>query len=439
MFRVAGHPRVLTSIVCCALLGVAVAACLFMSGEALATNGQEPIGWGQRAVARGGADVAVGGGPLSMNQNPATLAQLARREVEIGPQWLYTDQHFRNVRNRKAGRLDNVLLPNLALGWPVGDTCVVGIGVFAQAGLGSDYKINAAMFPNEYMDVDADFSLAKIAAGAAIKITDDLMIGATLNVGQAEMDMRAVVGPAWLAIDKAKGTGIGGTVGVLYQATKKLRLGAAYFTPIWFHDLKADRGMIRTSPLIPGPPISPPAGAAWEYKNVSLDGWTFPQKFAVGANYDATDKWRLMGELRWVQNGTSSFDRQDAKFRQGRYNAPDMTPDVGLKQKDQFIWIFGTEYDVLKNLTVAAGYNYGRSPVRDRYLFPVAPAITEHHLTMGVRYHTKNFYVGLAYVRAFTKKLRSGSYNAIDGGVDYGAARNDHDQHSVMLGAGLNF
>ena len=52
--------------------------CLCVAPVAWATNGQEPVGWGQRAVGRGGADVAIGGGPLSMNMNPATLAQLAR-------------------------------------------------------------------------------------------------------------------------------------------------------------------------------------------------------------------------------------------------------------------------------------------------------------------------------------------------------------------------
>ena len=423
--------------VCAAIVG------LFLASAAWATNGQEPVGWGAKAIARGGADVGVGSGPISMNQNPATLAQLVQRELELGPQVLVPNVHFQNARNKKVSRFNDVVLPNAAYGMPLGERVAIGLGAFVQSGLGVDFKLAHAMWPGEEMSTETEFAVMKLSAGAAVKATDKLKLGAALNVGQANWDFRAVVGPAWLSVENASGMGIGGTVGAMLEATDKLTLGASYSSPIWFRgDLETDKGEARFSPLAPNPPGSYPQGASFEYERVYMKNFQFPQKASVGACYKVTDKWRVMAEVRWVDNSDSTFDHCLVKFRRGIDPAPDLDARLELEQREQFIYIIGTEYDLHPNWTVAVGYNHGEKPNRDRFLFPACPSICERHFTCGVRYHQESFYVGLSYVRAFTAKIRSTGSNGrndIDGGADYGNAEIRHNQHSLILGLGWRF
>ena len=414
---------------------VAAIVGLLLASAAWATNGQEPVGWGAKAIARGGADVGVGSGPISMNQNPASLAQLVRRELELGPQVLIPNVHFQNARNKKVSRFNDVVLPNAAYGMPLGDRVAIGLGAFVQSGLGVDFKLAHAMWPGEEISTETEFAVMKLSAGVAVKATDKLKLGAALNVGQANWDFRTVVGPVWLSVENANGLGVGGTVGAMLEATDKLTLGASYCSPIWFRgDLETDKGEVRFSPLI--------GGGHNEYERVYMKNFQFPQKASVGASYKVTDKWRVMTEVRWVDNSDSTFDHCQVKFRRGVHGAGDLDARLELEQREQFIYIIGTEYDLHPNWTVAVGYNHGEKPNRERFLFAACPSIVERHFTCGIRYHQEAFYVGLSYVRAFTAKIRSTGSNGrndIDGGIDYGNAKIRHNQHSVILGLGYRF
>ena len=90
----------------------------------------------------------------------------------------------------------------------------------------------------------------------------------------------------------------------------------------------------------------------------------------------------------------------------------------------------GGEFKPTQKLALRAGYNYGKSPIRGGAKNPMNannipnfaapfsdfqiawfnligfPAITEHHVTLGLGYEfTKNFSIDLAYEHAFKKKV----------------------------------
>jgi long-chain fatty acid transport protein len=100
--------------------------------------------------------------------------------------------------------------------------------------------------------------------------------------------------------------------------------------------------------------------------------------------------------------------------------------------KDQWVIGLGGEFKPTQKLALRAGYNYGKSPIRGGVKdttqnktipnfdpntkfsdFQIAwfnligfPAITEHHITLGLGYEfTKNFGIDLAYKHAFNKKV----------------------------------
>jgi long-chain fatty acid transport protein len=98
--------------------------------------------------------------------------------------------------------------------------------------------------------------------------------------------------------------------------------------------------------------------------------------------------------------------------------------------KDQWVIALGGEFKPTQKLALRAGYNYGKSPIRGgiknlmnannipNFAAPFSdfyiawfnligfPAITEHHITLGLGYEfTKNFSIDLAYKHAFNKKV----------------------------------
>jgi long-chain fatty acid transport protein len=98
--------------------------------------------------------------------------------------------------------------------------------------------------------------------------------------------------------------------------------------------------------------------------------------------------------------------------------------------KDQWVIGLGGEFKPTQKLALRAGYNYGKSPIRGGAKNPMNannipnfaapfsdfyiawfnligfPAITEHHITLGLGYEfTKNFSIDLAYKHAFNKKV----------------------------------
>jgi len=144
---------------------------------------------------------------------------------------------------------------------------------------------------------------------------------------------------------------------------------------------------------------------------------TQPQEVAFGVGVKPMDNLKVGMDIRWI-------NWKNAK---------------GYKEfqwKDQWVIGLGGEFKPTQKLALRAGYNYGKSPIRggakdnmnanntipnfdpstkfsDFYIamFNLIgfPAITEHHITLGLGYEfTKNFSIDLAYKHAFNKKVSCG-------------------------------
>ncbi len=118
----------------------------------------------------------------------------------------------------------------------------------------------------------------------------------------------------------------------------------------------------------------------------------------------------------------------------------------------------GGEFKPTQKLALRAGYNYGKSPIRggakdttrnktipnfdeqfsdfDIAVFNLIgfPAITEHHITLGLGYEfTNNFGIDLAYKHAFNKKVRATDSS----GTMYVEAQNA--QNAISIGLNWKF
>ena len=82
---------------------------------------------------------------------------------------------------------------------------------------------------------------------------------------------------------------------------------------------------------------------------------------------------------------------------------------------DQDVFAVGAQYDVVENITVRAGYNWGNSPVRRNTINPLFPATPEHHLTVGVGVGElmENLIVTAAFEYAFNNTIKSNMKNQL--------------------------
>jgi len=165
---------------------------------------------------------------------------------------------------------------------------------------------------------------------------------------------------------------------------------------------------------------------------------TIPQSVALGVGMNLMENLKVgmdIGFINW----------EDAKgFKH-------------LQWKNQVVFAVGGEYKPTQKLSLRAGYNYGKNPIRGGLKdsttssnrvpnlartftdFEIAllnvlsfPSSTEHHMTFGVGYNfTKNFGIDFAYQYGFGKKVR---FTNTDGSVDVSSKNTQH-----VVAVGLNF
>ncbi|MDT7910910.1 MAG: outer membrane protein transport protein, partial [Thermocrinis sp.] len=165
---------------------------------------------------------------------------------------------------------------------------------------------------------------------------------------------------------------------------------------------------------------------------------TQPQELAFGVGVKPMDNLKVGMDIRWI-NWKNAKGYKDFQW------------------KDQWVIGLGGEFKPTQKLALRAGYNYGKSPIRGGAKNPMNsnnipnfaapfsdfqiaffnligfPAITEHHITLGLGYEfTKNFSIDLAYEHAFNKKVR-----AEDGSGMFVEAQNA--QNAISIGLNWKF
>lgn len=164
-----------------------------------------------------------------------------------------------------------------------------------------------------------------------------------------------------------------------------------------------------------------------------------PQEVGLGIGVKPLENLKLGLDIRWIDwsgaDGYGDFDWED-----------------------QWVFGLGVEYKPMDSLALRAGWNYGKTPIRDKdnldpmtpknsvpsfdtrfsdfqlYWFNLVgfPAFAEHHLTLGLNWKiTPNFNIDLSYVYALPKTVTA---KAAQGA---GEVSTKMVQHSI--GVGLNW
>jgi long-chain fatty acid transport protein len=403
-----------------------IAVILLRPQPASATDGIEPIGVSMQSRARGGADVAVGDSALSQIDNPATLSLSPRDAIQFDA----SGQVTRSLASWQ-GPVDTVdsqkkwlALANSGLALPMDDRLTFGLALHSKAGLGTRYNARHLMIPFMERRVGSDMKCLGLHFNLAYQLTDKLSVGAGGRAEMASAEFSTVLGPADLEFGRGYAYGGGFQLGLHYQAREDLAFGLAYRSPTWFNDLSGGQGRAALFGLVPVP-----------LGDISIDELRLAQKLTGGVAWDAVEWLKLIGEVRWLNYGNSTFD--------GMTIATDGLIDLRypfpLGYQDQWVFIAGAEFKLDEHWTLGMGYHYATQPVSPSNLLPMGSTIPQHHATMGLRYEKDNWWIGGGYIVAFPATLRGPGRSDIPLGIDYGSSEIEQSQHSLVFGFGWSW
>jgi long-chain fatty acid transport protein len=167
---------------------LALAACAL---PAAATNGMYLIGYGPETVARGGANLAISDRTLALNFNPAGIAQLQGNHVAASLSTLAPSLQMENQANSPFDGADRYFpLPAVAYVRSGKDTrWSFGFGLVAQGGMGATFEDEATFFGTRD-ETFTEVRFATLTPTVAYSFSEDMAVGATLNVGYADASFR---------------------------------------------------------------------------------------------------------------------------------------------------------------------------------------------------------------------------------------------------------
>lgn len=417
------------------------------ASDAYATDGHFLHGVGAINSALGGAGVASSSSILgAFYVNPAGLAAFTDTRVEIGFELFKPDRTIASTAGTFSGstRSSSEFVPIPAFGWTrtVGNRgLVIGVAGLGAGGFGVDYHLDPAnpiLGPRPYGfgQVYSAFQLMKIVPAIALNVSPAFRLGFAANVDWASLavDPMPVAAPAVdpgpdgtpgtaddrayysRATDGDGSFGIGLQAGVQWDVTGTVTLGLAYVSPQWFQ--KFQFGGV--------------------YENPNLPNYNMPRTitFAMDmpAIYSGGLALRLMDNMVWQADAKYYTYEQTRGFRESGFAADGAVKGFGWK--NIFSYATGLEFAPVDQIVLRGGYNYSGNPIDDALTMfnAPAPAIVQHHATLGIGYRfSRGFAIDAAYYRAFENSI-SGPMQSPAGPMPGTSVESSMSENSFLVG-----
>lgn len=394
---------------------------LITTGAAHGGNGLNMLGFGAESSLMGGADVAVARDAAALNTNPAGLAQLTSKRLDV----YAATAHSLDVAH--ADRFGNdvgvsnkfVHIAGFGYALPVAGTDVVfGAGAFVQGGAGAVFKRMRTPFGNED-ELSSQFGAFKPAIGVAWRAGPRVMVGAALSafigtIRQKIFPETSILDPAdpgqdffGSTLKNAYGVSPGVKLGVLYEASPTIKLGAAYTSkarlPLRHGDLTVNMSAAGLGNVA--------------YSDTRLDGFAFPHQLAAGVAWQRSPAWLWALKFEWLNwAGALKTSTLTATGPDNPAAPAGLTSRQTLGWRNQLVTAVGLAVLLDSRHTLRAGFNYGRNPIPPGHSNPLLNAVGEKHATFGISRKLGQAYElhgGLEYqfanrVRYFNRELPFG-------------------------------
>ena len=433
-----------------------IVASLAVPTSVFATNGYFLIGYGAKSRSMGGVGVAYGQDSLAAGANPAAMSDVkidGAMRIDVGGELFLPKRSFNHdsstlesgfspesdsaVNHRSGSNL--FLIPSMGGIYKFNRKMTIGMAV---VGAGANTRYNQEV-PGKPDCFDGQQSpdtgnpdgtgstafnfncLGSETAGVNLiqmqmlpsisyKVHKNHFVGASLAIGvqtfrayglqsfgqdglgYADGDKLTNQGNDW-----SYGAGVRlGWLGKFFD--KRLTLGANYSSKVYMTEFD-------------------------KYKDLFAEQGDFdiPANFALGIAVKATDKLTIAADYQKIYYsdvasiGNPGPDAANPSefFPQGCQSLPDGSNScllgrdngMGFGWKDADVFKIGFNYDYSPAWSFRAGYNYAEAPMDDdQIMFNfLAPAVVEHHATLGLSYRpSKNIEWSANYSHAFKNTIK---------------------------------
>jgi long-chain fatty acid transport protein len=357
----------------------------------LMANGLNLNGTGAKSDAMGGAFVGLANDFSAAFWNPAGLAQMTKASFSLyGADILPSARYQLSPYGIDAKSIaKSYVIPGAGYFQPIGNRLVVGIYVYAPSGAGADWNGAdlAALSGGKPFKWHSMLGIFTASPSIAYKLTDQFMIGATVDVsyGLLDMDQPFALGQY---TEELRGLTVSGTFGALWKPIKEFSVGVSYKLP-FTAKLKGDV-TIPFATAVPGITTTVDTGTRTA---------TWPQWLAGGVAIKPIEGLTITADVQytnWKEMQTIPITFEDPVWEAvfGAGGPYDRTDE--MLWKDATMLRFGAEYYVTHAFALRAGYTYDPSPGPIETQNILLPEYTYNWYTFGFGYQSTHFAVDAA-------------------------------------------
>jgi long-chain fatty acid transport protein len=366
---------------------------LFFTINLFATDGYFRHGYGIKYSALAGSGVAVSLSSLGAITNPAGLAFLPTQYnfniAFFSPTREYTVTGNPSGMQGTFGLLPGTIesetklfvFPTLGANWKINPTMAVGLVVYGNGGMNTDYPTQTFYDPSS---PSTGVNLEQLFVGAtyAIEFIKDHSLGVTALFAWQKFRAKGLASFSAFSSDPANltgnsnsiSTGFGGKVGYQGEFGNIIRLGASFQTKMYMNEFDRYKGLFAEMGDF-DIPANWQAGIA-VMPNQELTLMLDVQQILYSGVKSIANPMDLVNNSPSLPNGTPNTNFQPLGTNEG----------WGFGWEDMTIVKFGVMYELPQSWTLYGGYSYGKQPIPEaEVLFNIlAPGVVDHHITLGL-------------------------------------------------------
>ena len=425
------------------LITVVVTAALFAPAAAMATVGYFAHGYGIKSKGMGGTGVAFSQDALAAATNPAGMVLVGSR-FDIGVEYFKPNREAQSSFNSSpvggnswydGNDIPAFLVPELGYNHMLDDTMSVGVSVYGNGGMNTDYGTGIyssnPLGLNDQTETGINLAQLFIAPTFAMKINEQHAFGVSLNLIRQTFEAKGLSdfcgftdpgGPAGCA-DGTEGLseqgqdvsmGYGIRIGWVGQINDMIALGATYQSRSEMSEFK-------------------------KYDQLFAEQGDFdiPANYAIGIKIQAAPTTTIAFDIEQIMYSEIKAIANPNNGWTGGILGEDDGPGFGWE--DMTVFKLGVQHQFSKAFEARIGYVYGEQPIPEgeTQFNVIAPAVVESHLTLGGTWTLSNgAEVSGYYMHAFENTVNGDSpTNPQDAG--HGNLRMSQDAIGIAYGMDL--
>ena len=366
------------------------------TNKTFAGNAIVPLGFGAESNAMGGTDMAYSSTPSGINNNPAGIARVPHSEIEfaIEPHVLVGIRHKDSLGNDRRSDHDRAYL--FSGGWlsPLANhpDVVVGVGVFAQGGVGFKY-VDLLTDYGTRDDISALFGVFRIAPAIAYSVSNKLRLGLSVSINYAEAEQElfpnisdAATGFFGTKITDVNGYSYSWRAGLQYDISPTLTVGLAYGAPT---ELKLEGGKATVN-------FEDIGLGRVNYAKAKIDGLSIPQEIGLGFSWQVTPQLNLGADINWYE-WSEALGKVKTSLSQPQQAAPmDEINAVGdFGGQNNFSKSVAAIYQINDTSTVYSGVSHTSNAIDGSALSPINNLTGKWHFNLGYRHNFSSNWTGV--------------------------------------------